>query len=70
MQEVETEEDPPLQQQAEKTDTVPDDPSLFYWETAGLVTHYFCCQEKKDIMTHTKIKKHLRLSLLLPGVTC
>lgn len=46
MQEVETQKDPPLQQQAEKTDTIPDYASLFYWETAGLVTHFFCFQVK------------------------
>lgn len=57
MQEVETEEDPPLQQQEEETDTVPDDPGLFYWEAAVLVAHYFRCQEKNTI-SHIKIKRH------------
>lgn len=58
MQEVVTEEDPPLQQQKQKTDTVPDDPGLFYREAAGLVTHCVCCKEAKETMTHAQeIKK-------------
>lgn len=50
MQEVETEEDPPLKQEEEETDTVPNDPSLFYWEAARPVTHCFRCQIEH---THT-----------------
>lgn len=41
MQEVETEEDPPLKQQEEETNTVPDDSSLLHWETAAVVVHCF-----------------------------
>ena len=39
MQEVEAEEDPPLEQQEEETDAVPDDARLLHWEGAGLVAH-------------------------------
>lgn len=52
MQEVETEEDPPLQQQEQETDTVPDDPGLFYWETAGFVAHFFRCQKTPHYVSH------------------
>lgn len=57
MQEVVTEEDPPLQQQKEETDTVPDDPGLFYWKAARLVTHCFRCQEKTNTLYDTYLDK-------------
>lgn len=53
MQEVETKEDPPLKQEEEETDAVPDDPGLFYWEAARPVTHCFRCQiEHTHTYTH------------------
>lgn len=45
VQEVETEEDPPLQQQAEKADTVPHDAGLLHRKAAGLIAHRFRCRE-------------------------
>lgn len=53
MQKVETEENPPLKQEEEETDTVPDDPSLFNWEAAVPIIHCFCCHAKTHTNAHT-----------------
>jgi len=47
MQEVETEEDPPLQQKAKKTETVPNDSCFLYWEGTCVAAHCICCKKKK-----------------------
>lgn len=58
MHKVEAEEDPPLQQQTQETDTVPDDTSLFYREAARPVTHLISCEGKmKNVKKILRFKK-------------
>lgn len=68
MQEVEAEEDPPLKQEEEEADAVPDDSSLLHWETAGVVVHGFSWPINKHTHTHTQflvwgIQNNLRACL-------
>lgn len=43
MQEVKTEEDPPLQQEADETEAVPEDPGFLHRQSARLTVHGVCC---------------------------